>query len=241
MDSSIYLTNDPVTFEPYEGDENGDLLTIENDGVLDPDLESLENDLLDPEESLPQIEIDLPDDLLTNDVYESGIQDLISVIDPDTIHDEVPFVDFGSFFGLSDDLPDHAVIFECNGVEVYFPTDYADNIVVSDGLLINLGSNYTAGAKISGYSVNNYLSSEITIPTYHSGTWYQYLQTYGQPYRVVDRYVNNQGNIASSTRSSVDIEWSGGNPWQGFTSEKILLFVIASLLAIMFIFRKGSR
>lgn len=184
-------------------------------------------------------EIVLPEDLLTNEVYSSGIDELVNAIDPYSVNDEVLYVDHGSFFNSVSDLPDYAVVYKCNGVEVVFPTDYAEQVFVSDGMLVNLGSNYTAGLLLDGHSVNNYLSSEITIPTYHSATWYQYLQTYGQPYRIVDRYVNNYGSISSSTRDSVFVEWSGGNPWEGFTFDRIAMFIIIAILGITLIFRKG--
>lgn len=181
----------------------------------------------------------IPDNLLTNEVYTSGVNDLVNAIDPLSVNEDIIYVDYGTNYSLGTDLPDYAVTYDCNGVEVVFPTDYAEEIIIVDGLLINLGNSYTAGLQIDGYNVDNYLSSELTIPTYHSATWYQYLQSYGQPYRIVDRYVNNYGSISSSTRSSVNVEWSGGNAWEGFTFDRAALFIIISILAIMLIFRKG--
>ena len=183
----------------------------------------------------------MPDDILTNEVYMNGINQLVVTIDDESVHEEVLYVDRGTFYNLGSDLPDYAVVYECNGIEVVFPTDYAEDIIISDGMLVNLGASYTAGLQLDGYSVDNYLSSEITIPTYHSATWYQYLQSYGQPYRIVDRYVNNYGNISSSTRGSVSVEWSGGNPWEGFTFDRAALFIVIVVLFIMLIFRKGNR
>lgn len=182
----------------------------------------------------------IPDDILTNEVYMNGISQLVSTIDTESVHEEVFYVDRGTFYNLGDSLPDYAVVYSCNDIEVIFPTDYAENIIIADGMLINLGSNYTAGLQIDGYDVTNYLSSEITIPTYHSATWYQYLQSYGQPYRIVDRYVNNYGSISSSTRSSVNVEWSGGNPWEGFTFDRAAMFIVIGILAFMLVFRKGK-
>lgn len=183
----------------------------------------------------------VPDDILTNETYLNGVNYLVDTIDPYSVNEEVMYQDYPAFYASGEvELPDYAVVFEVNGYEVIFPTTYADDIMVVDGLLINLGSNYTAGVQMDGYSVNNYLSSEITIPTYHSSTWYQYLQTYGQPYRIVDRYVSNYGSISSSTRDYVNVEWSGGNPWQGFTFDRIALYFIVVLLAVIFIFRKGK-
>lgn len=213
MDENLLSTQDPVIFT--------------DDTEIPEDVYELNSEIV------------LPENLLTNDVYSSGIDELVNVIDPYSVNDEVLYVDHGTYFSVVSDLPDYAVIYECNGVEVVFPTSYAEQVFVSDGMLVNLGSNYTAGLQIDGYNVSNYLSSEITIPTYHSSTWYQYLQTYGQPYRIVDRYVNNYGSISSSTRESVFVEWSGGNPWEGFTFDRIAMFIIIAILGIILVFRKG--
>lgn len=213
MEENLLSNQDPIVF------------TDENE--IPEDVYELNSDIV------------LPKDLLTNEVYSSGIDELVNVIDPYSVNDEVVYVDYGTFFNVGTDLPDYAVVYECNGVEVVFPTDYAEQVFVSDGILVNLGSNYTAGLQLDGYNVSNYLSSEITIPTYHSATWYQYLQSYGQPYRIVDRYVNNYGSISSSTRESVFVEWSGGNPWEGFTFDRIAMFIIIAILGIILVFRKG--
>lgn len=237
MNSDVFSTNDPVTYEPYEAasEPETDLMTVEEDFILDntDTVSSGDSDVV-------YNQIDLPEDLLTNETYNTGIDSLVNAIDPDSVNEEVYYVDRGTFNDLGSVLPDYAVIYLVNGIEVVFPTEYAEQLFISDGLLVNLGSNYTAGLQIGGYDVSNYLSSEITIPTYHSATWYQYLQSYGQPYRIVDRYVNNYGSISSSTRSSVSVEWSGGNPWEGFTFDRIAMFIIIVVLFIMLIFRKGK-
>ena len=228
MENDILATNEPVVMSS-EIAEDLDLETPED---------STETETTETVPVAPVVEIEFPEDLLTNETYINGINELKDSVDPYSINDEVMYVDFGSFYASSDiELPDHAVVYDCNDVQVVFPSSYADQIFIVDGMLINLGANYTAGLLLDGYSVNNYLSSEVTIPAYHSSTWYQYLQTYGQPYRVVDRYVNNYGSISSSTRDSVYLEWSGGNPWEGFTFDRIALFVIMALIAIFFFFR----
>lgn len=215
MDESLMSTNDPVIFS--DGTELPETVYDVSSGDA----------------------VALPEDLLTNETYNSGIESLVNAIDPDSVNEEVFYEDRGVFYSLGVDLPDYAVVYDCNGIEVVFPTSYAEDLIVIDGLLVNLGSNYTAGLQIDGYSVDNYLSSELTIPTYHSATWYQYMQSYGQPYRIVDRYVNNYGSISSSTRSSVNVEWSGGNPWEGFTFDRIAMFIVIAILGILLIFRKG--
>lgn len=242
MNADIFSTNDPVTYEPYAAEESTELLTVEEDGALDPEEQSeyLTVSSGDAASSVSNTVIEIPDNLLTNDIYISGVDALVDAIDPDSVNEEVYYVDRGTFYNLGSDLPDFAVVYECNGIEVVFPTDYAEDLFVSDGMLVNLGSNYTAGLQMDGYSVDNYLSSEITIPTYHSSTWYQYLQSYGQPYRIVDRYVSNYGSISSSTRNSVSVEWSGGNPWEGFTFDRAAMFIVIVVLLIMLVFRKGK-
>lgn len=216
-----------------------DLMATSEPVVISSEIaEELDLEVADETETISEVEI-VPDDILTNETYINGVNELVNTIDPLSVNEEVYYIDRGTVYALAADLPDYAVVYACNNVEVVFPMEYAEAIVLSDGMLINLGNSYTAGLQLDGYSVSNYLSSEITIPTYHSATWYQYLQAYGQPYRIVDRYVNTYGNISSSTRETVSVEWSGGNPWEGFTFERIALFVILALIAVMFIFRKG--
>lgn len=239
MDSNVFLLNEPVTFST-ELEETMEYMTDQEliEESEDPaEIETSESTEVMLEDNNTQ----LPDDLLTNEIYMNGISQLVNTIDDESVHEEIQYVDRGTFYNLGSDLPDYAVVYECNGVEVIFPTDYAENIIISDGMLVNLGDSYTAGLQLDGYSVDNYLSSELTIPTYHSATWYQYLQSYGQPYRIVDRYVNNYGSISSSTRSSVSVEWSGGNPWEGFTFDRAAMFIIIAVLLVMLVFRKGKR
>lgn len=231
MENDVLATNEPVVMNSEIAEELD--LKIPEDTT---EIETTETIA-----AAPVVEIEFPEDLLTNETYINGINELSSKVDPLSVQDEVYYIDSPAMYAAGGlELPDHAVVYKANGIDVVFPTDYADNISVVDGLLINLDSSYTAGAQIDGYSVNNYLSSEITIPTYHSATWYQYLQSYGQPYRIVDRYVNNNGYISSSTRDNVSLEWSGGNPWEGFTFDRTVLFIIMALIAIFFFFRKGS-
>lgn len=249
MDENLFSTNEPVTFDAGTGEDkeymtDSELIeSVESDIQQEAAEEGESSDVLTVSsgDSGDSSNVESSGDLLTNEVYMNGVTELMSVIDSESVTDEIVYVDRGVTYAAGGDLPDYAVVYLCNDVEVVFPTDYADHITVTDGVLNNFGSSYTAGLQIDGYAVDNYLSSEITIPTYHSSTWYQYLQAYGQPYRIVDRYVNTYGSISSSTRSSVNVEWSGGNPWAGFTFDKAALFIIVAILLIMFIFRKGNK
>lgn len=237
MGNELLATSEPVIIssEVAEEVEKANETTESTEGT-----ESGTADSTEKSESDTSAAPVVPEDILTNETYLNGVSYLVDTIDPLSVNEEVLYVDSPVMYAAGGiELPDYAVVYEVDGVEVVFPTSYADNILVVDGLLINLGDSYTAGAQITGYSVNNYLSSEITIPTYHSSTWYQYLQSYGQPYRIVDRYVNTSGYISSSTRSTVDLTWSGGNPWEGFTFDRIALFMIIGFLTFMLLFRKG--
>lgn len=243
MDTDIFTMNEPTIISSDIAEEMAAL--TDAGASLESSEPSEASEASEPtetsEEKVQTVVVPVvPDDILTNETYLNGVNYLVDTIDPYSVNEEVYYVDYGTFYSSFSELPDYAVVYQCNGVDVVFPTSYADEIVVLDGMLVNLGSNYTAGLQIDGYNVSNYLSSEITIPTYHSATWYQYLQSYGQPYRIVDRYVNNYGSISSSTRESVFVEWTGGNPWQGFTFDRIALYLIVLLLAVIFIFRKGK-
>ena len=223
---NLKLTNEPVVFSSEIAEE------LELDMMSDAADETASGSTEATEQTDNSVVIEMPEDMLTNEVYLNGVNNLVNVIDSESVHGEVMYVDSPSLYAAAAlELPDYAVVYQCQGVDIIFPTSYAENILIADGLLINLGASYTAGCQIDGYTVDNYLSSEITIPTYHSATWYQYLQSYGQPYRIVDRYVNNYGNISSSTRGYVSVEWSGGNPFEGCTFDKAALFIVIALLA----------
>ena len=142
--------------------------------------------------------------------------------------------EFAGTYALGDaDLPYNAVTFTCEGKEIVFPSDYSDDCFVQDGMLVNLGANYTFGVVLTDSGLSRYVASEVTVPTYHSSTWYQYMATYGQPYRVVDRYFNTtNNNLSSSTRSAVDLEFSGGNDWSGFGTGTMIAFVILILVLL---------
>lgn len=205
------------------------------------DVESFDNEvetssssdsLLDVESSQSEEGIlDFPDDYLDKQTFNEGVDQILTAMEE--TEEEVVVGELPSFYASGDiDTSYSAVVFECNGVQVYFPSSYADDVSVIDGMLVNYGANYTLGALLDSYSVSNYVNSEITVPTYHSATWYQYLAQYGQPYRVVDRYINNYGSLSSSTRESVDLEFSGGNDWAGYGAVKLFLFFIVILLLI---------
>lgn len=211
-----------------EGLENE---SISDGYVLTDDVSSSESLVESTEDLDSSNSLDFPDDYLDKQTFNDGVSDILSALEEteeEIIVDELPVV----YASSADSISFSSVSFQCDGVSVYFPSTYAEDVFVKDGMLVNLGSNYTLGCVLNDYSVSNYVNSEITIPTYHSATWYQYLAQYGQPYRVVDRYINNYGSLSSSTRESVDLDFSGGNDWAGYGTVNLFLLFIVILLLI---------
>lgn len=176
---------------------------------------------------------------------QAAVADILEFLAPSEEPIEVLEVEsVNGFLGVSYDNSDSGsyskVTYDVNNVTVVFPSDYAGNLLLSGTEIQNYGNGVTVGAVIGGSGLSNYIVSEITIPTYHSATWYQYLYTYGQPYRVIDRYRTTTGSYGSSTRASVNLSWSGGNDWAGFSMVHILLMVIISILVLGHVFRKDS-
>ena len=193
--------------------------------------ETLETELSTEESQEVESSVSFPDDYLDKQTFNEGVDQILTAMEE--TEEDIVVGELSSFYTSGDvDTSYSAVVFECNGVHVYFPSSYAEDVSVIDGMLVNYGANYTLGALLDSYSVSNYVNSEITVPTYHSATWYQYLAQYGQPYRVVDRYINSYGSLSSSTRESVDLEFSGGNDWAGYGAVKLFLFFIVILLLI---------
>ena len=201
------------------------------DSVFSDSDSTLENTVESTEDFDGTDSIDFPSDYLDKQTFNDGVSQILTAMEE--TEEEIFVSGVPSYFAIGDsNITYNSVVFDCNGVSVYFPSEYAEDVTVIDGMLVNLGSNYTLGAVLGNSSVSNYVNSEITVPTYHSATWYQYLAQYGQPYRVVDRYINNYGSLSSSTRESVDLEFSGGNDWAGFGFVEIMLLVVGVLLAI---------
>lgn len=164
-----------------------------------------------------------------NVIYVSG--DVFISPVSDTEEELIAYADSVSYIASSN-FPYNAVFFECDGVPIVFPSSYADDVSVNSGELINVGASYTFGVELPSSGVSNYVVSEVTVPTYHSATWYQYLHNYGQPYRVVDRYISSSGSYSSYTRQDLSLEFSGGNDWAGFSVRWLLVLFVVVLLII---------
>lgn len=222
------------TAEPEEESSPGVSEDLSSEQERIPQEDSLETS--EEETSAPApVQIHFPDDYLDIATYREGVEELISEIAlliPEEPEEEL-LSDVPVGYAAADpELPYDAVFFTVEGRTLLFPASYADDVHVLDGQLVNLGSSYTAGVVLPSAPVSNYIVSEITFPTYHSSTWYQYLNTYGQPYRVVDRYRSSGNSYSSYTRPSVSLSFSGGNDWAGFGIEKIFLFIIIVILVI---------
>lgn len=215
-----------------EGLENEtDSVGIVSDGVLSDSVPTVENTVESAEDIDSSNTVDFPSDYLDKQTFNDGVVSILEAMEE--TEEEIFVSGIPSYFALSEeDYSYNSVVFDCNGVLVYFPSGYAEDVTVKDGMLVNYGANYTLGCVLDSASVSNYLNSEITVPTYHSATWYQYLAQYGQPYRVVDRYINSYGSLSSSTRESVDLEFSGGNDWAGFGLTHIMFLLVCVFLGI---------
>lgn len=192
---------------------------------------------LEAEETVPvPVQIQFPEDYLDTATYRKGVEELIDemelLVSPAEPEEE-PLADLPAAYVASDpELPYDTVFFTVDGRLLIFPSSYADDVSVLDNQLVNLGASYTAGVVLPSAPVSNYIVSEITFPTYHSSTWYQYLNTYGQPYRVVDRYRSSTNTYSSYTRPSVSLSFAGGNDWAGFGMDKVLLLVVVVILIV---------
>lgn len=227
-DETIETTQEDVTNE-----------VAETTAAVDSELGDLLGDVSGTEETPVESQTDpagsdtvtgFPDDYLDTSTFNAGVEQILSAIEGE----EEMYTGSGAavIADGSVELPWNAVTFLCEGQEILFPSDYAQEVYVEDGELINVGSSYTFGVVLGDSGLSNYISSEVTVPTYHSSTWYQYLYNYGQPYRIVDRYVNNYGSYSSNTRTSVDLEFSGGNDWSGWDYGILIAFVIMLLIIL---------
>lgn len=183
-------------------------------------------------------------DAISSDEFQSAISEILEsleVLQTSLSSDDETLVisSVVAFDDADPDFPFNVVTFDCNGVSIFLPFSYADSVFVSDGELVNLSdASITVSAQIGGSSVSDYVTSDITIPVYHSSVWYQYLMAYGDPYRIVDRYISNNNSYSSYTRTSVELTFSGGNDWAGFSWFHISLFAIIGLLVLGHFFRK---
>ena len=144
MEFNGYATGEPVVFsseiakelnvQTYDEIKESEAAAASD--PEDPDVlngaETLESTEKESAAIIPEIEF--PEDLLTNETYLNGIGSLVNKIDPDSVNEEVLYIDRGAFYSLSTDLPDYAVVYQCNGIDVVFPTDYAEQIYLSDGM-----------------------------------------------------------------------------------------------------------
>lgn len=221
MDENEILESESV-------DETSSLDSV-SDNVSNNVDTSVQNSVESTEDYAGSDSVDFPDDYLDVQTFNDGVDRILDAVEET---EEVVNVNYAvSTMALSDpDIPYNAVTFDCDGIPIYFPSNYAEDVSVIDGELLNFGSNYTFGIVLDDSGLSNYVSSEITVPTYHSATWYQYQASYGQPYRIVDRYINDYGSLSSSTRDFVSLEFSGGNDWAGWSYGLIFAIICVFLL-----------
>lgn len=207
--------------------------SVEGETSVESDIvESSAGDEISP---VPEPSVSVPD----NAIYVDG-DVVLSMAETEA---EIPAI-----YAIEPDsveLPYNAVVLAWNGQDVVFPSDYADDLSVSAGILVNTSNSVTVGMRLrSSASVpGTYVISEVTIPTYNSGTYYQYLSSYGAPYRIVDRYVYG-GSYRSEVRdSSSALDFTGAelSGFRGFGNVTMTFFIFGLFLVLAAIIGRFRR
>lgn len=135
-------------------------------------------------------------------------------------------------------IPDNRVLYYLGETQLVFPSSYADELSLVDGFLVNFASAVTISVDLSDTaSVNNYLVSQVTFPTYGSSDYITYISSYGSPYRIVDRY-RDGSTIRSYTRTSSQVMTAQDitqPPWYAFYGDRMYgyLFAIVVILLLL--------
>lgn len=190
----------------------------------------------DPDSSDPVI---LPDDYLDVQTFQEGVETILTALEP--TEEEGDYV--GEVYAVSPDplslvLPDNYNVFYLGDRQLAFPSDTADDLLLVDGYLVNLGSALTINVDLSdSASVSNYVISQVTFPTFNSSDYFTYITNYGEPYRIVDRYYDSS-YLRSYTRTSsaaITAETITRPDWAGFSGDRMYGFIFAIALIILLI------
>lgn len=227
-----------------------DLETLENDLVETSDqMESESTDILgdipdsqeDPVESTEDImgtdPVVLPDDYLDVQTFQEGVETILTALEPtEEIGDYVGEMFAAIADPLSLILPDNYNVFYLGDKQLAFPSDTADDLLLVDGYLVNVGNAITINVDLSdSSSVSNYVISQVTFPTFNSSDYFTYVSNYGEPYRIVDRYYENS-YLRSYTRTSsaaITAETISRPDWAGFSGDRMYGFIFAIVVIIL--------
>lgn len=230
----------------YDDPDTLQIDDVDNNVVIADDSAELTGDNTDSDSITSDpviVDVQFPDDYISKDVFNSGIQQILDAVSPEVEEDEI--VLRGVNNRVSSDWPDTAVYLRYNDQTILFPSRYADDLYLRDNELYNTGDSVTVGFNLdSSTSVSNYVISEVTIPTYNSSAYWQYLNVYGRPYRIVDRYINYNNNYTSSTRSSstaLDFSDSILSDYRGFNNQSFIYIGLLLVLAVTAILGRFRR
>lgn len=188
-----------------------------------------------PEESFPQESSPTP----SNAIYVDG-DVVLSMAETES---DIPAV-----YAIEPDeveLPYHAVTVLWNDQIVAFPSSYADDLSISGGILVNTGASVSVGVDLrSSASVpGTYVITMVTVPTYNSNTYYQYLAEYGAPYRLVDYYVYSGSYRSFSRDSSTVLDFTGAelSGYRGFGNSTMAFFILGLIVIFLLVINRFRR
>lgn len=192
----------------------------------------------DPDGSDP---VTLPDDYLDVQTFQEGVETILTALEP--TEDEGDYV--GEMYAVSAnplflDIPDNYNVFYLGDRQLVFPNDSADDLLLVDGYLVNLGGALTINVDLEdSANVSGYVISQVTFPTFNSSDYFTYITNYGEPYRIVDRYYENS-YLRSYTRTSsaaITAETISRPDWSGFSGDRMYGYIFGIVLIILLLWR----
>lgn len=227
-----------------DGSEGASSLEEEEEGILETGEAGSEDGFEAEAVPLVPVVVDFPDDYLDTATFNEGVESILAVVTPPPEEDEIA-VYAADVRAAAPFFPSTAVYLDYAGQQVLFPSDYSDDLYLLGDELYNAGASVTVGMDLRGStSVSRYVISEVTIPTYNSATYWQYMNTYGRPYRIVDRYISTSGSYTSVTRSSsgaLDFSSSELSSYRGFGRVDLTFFAMGFLVLALLLVSRFRR
>ena len=191
----------------------------------------------DPETVVHQdVNVSFPDDYLDVDTFNEGIDAIMAALEPEEEYVEYNAAAYASRNPLSLVVPDNYNVYYLGDRQMVFPSSYTDDLLIQDGYLINFGSAVTINVDLEdSANLNNYVISQVTIPTFNSSDYFTYITNYGQPYRIVDRYYDNN-SLRSYTRTSsaaITAEVISKPDWAGFSGDRMYGYIFGIVVIIL--------
>lgn len=223
-------------------------LEYETSAEMEPESNSVLDNLSDPQETpvestedfMGSDPVTLPDDYLDVETFQEGIETILGALEPT---EEVILYNAGTFASrdpLNITVPDNYNVFYLGDRQMVFPSSTVDDLLIQDGYLINMGSSITINLDLEdSANVNNYVISQLTIPTFNSSDYFTYVSNYGQPYRIVDRYYENN-TLRSYTRTSsaaITAEVITRPDWSGFAGDRMYGYIFGIVVIILLLWR----